>query len=673
VDPATTPGAIKLSVDHVPDHKLWVGGAATGPTNWDIGTTINWVDQDQGNAPAVFTSGDIAVFDDTSTTNLVNLVGALDTTVIQMNNSSTNYTFTGPGKLTGIGELQVGGPGNLTIANSGSNDWTGPVTINGGALIVGDGGTNGNLGSGVITNVSTLVFNRGDATLRIPNAISSGIYSGTISNIGTGTVTLSGNSTFFGDIWVAQGTLRTLSNRALGSTNATTAHVLSGATLDVGANTVNLGLEPIHLIGAGVTNGGALVNNSGSTAGGTNVANVFLDGDTSFGGTGRLDLRSNPVNQNNASLSTSSAAYKLTKVGTNAFWISGVNVDPALADIDVKNGTLGIETGTTLGDPTHTLTVFTNATLNLFNLSNVLVKNLTLNDGATLASTSGTNAFGGTIALNGGNTFNVTSGDLALTGGFGSSGSAFIKTGANPLLLYFLPGSTVIDITAGVLDVTNTAGSTLSLASGQTLRGSGTLSGSLTTASGSTVAPGEPNALGTLTVDNGSVILAGQARMNLNRAAATPNSVLSCAAGITLGGTLSATNIGAGILRSGDSFTVFTGPLSGSIAPALPPLWPGLSWNTATLNSAGNISITGTLLPPEINGFQLSGNTVSLSGTGGLAGATYYVIESTNITRPLTQWTRIMTNTFGPGGSFSYSGTPNVPALPNAYFTIQVP
>ena len=630
------------------------------------------MNQDQANAPSVFTSGDIALFDDSATTNLVTLTGSLDSTLIRMDNSSAvTYTFAGAGRLTGIGELQFNNGGTLIIGNSGSNDCTGPISINAGTLIVGDGTTNGNLGSGALTNSSNLTFNRSDSALRIANPMFS---FGSISNIGTGVVSLSGNNTNFqGQIWVAQGTLRTLNSRALGDTNFTVTTVLNGATLDIGSNNINLGYSSIVVSGAGVNNAGAIVNNSGSTAAGTNFAVLTMTGDTTFGGTGRLDFRSNPVGALNASLSTGGSIYKLTKVGTNQFQVSGVNVDPQLGDIDVKSGLLGIETGTTLGEPNHTLTVFTNATLNFINVSNVLTKNLVLNDGATLSSTGGTNAFGGPITLSGSNSFSVSAGFLALNGTFSGSGGNFVKKGAAQLLLFSLPGSALIDITAGTLDVTNTAGSILSLGSGQTLRGAAVLSGNLAVASGATVAPGEPNALGTLTVDEGTVTLAGQTLINLNRALAASNSVLSCAGGIALGGTLTATNIGISSLRGGDGFTVFAGPLSGSITPSLPALWPGLSWNTASLNSAGRISVTGTILPPQIQSAGVSGNTVSLAGTGGLAGATYYVLESTNVTRSLAQWTRIATNTFGLGGSFNYSGTPHVPLLPNAFYTIQVP
>jgi hypothetical protein len=102
----------------------------------------------------------------------------------------------------------------------------------------------------------------------------------------------------------------------------------------------------------------------------------------------------------------------------------------------------------------------------------------------------------------------------------------------------------------------------------------------------------------------------------------------------------------------------------------LPPLWPGLSWVTSALGS-GTISVNGTIIPPQISSAVISGNSVMLSGSGGLPGGTYYVLEATNVTQALNTWTRIATNTFDAGGNFAWTGTPDVPLLPAAFFRIQ--
>src|SRR6266478_8199742 len=195
-----------------------------------------------------------------------------------------------------------------------------------------------------------------------------------------------------------------------------------------------------------------------------------METNTTFGGTGRLDLRSNPNTSTNAVLNTTNTTlgsggfpYQLTKVGTNQLQMAGVRVDPALGDIDVRAGSVGVETWTTLGDPAYTLTVFTNSTLSFLNLSNVLAKVLVLNDGATVGSTGGSNVFAGGITVQGSNTFNVTANSLTLvTNSVSGTLAVFVKSGSGLLKLFAVPTSTTYDLAAGQLDILN-AGGTLSV------------------------------------------------------------------------------------------------------------------------------------------------------------------------------------------------------------------
>jgi autotransporter-associated beta strand protein len=185
---------------------------------------------------------------------------------------------------------------------------------------------------------------------------------------------------------------------------------------------------------------------------------------------------------------------------------------------------------------------------------------------------------------------------------------------------------------------------------------------------GGAISPGIAGAIGTLTVSNNAT-LQGSANMEISKAPAT-NDVLK-AATITLGGTLNVTNL-AGTLASGDSFKLFSGTLSGGIGVGtLPPLWPGLSWNTSALNSSGIISVTGTRLPPHITSEVASGGNFVISGSGGLVGATYYVLATNNVSAPLATWPRIATNVFDASGNFSASIP--IAAGDNRFFTIQAP
>ena len=62
----------------------------------------------------------------------------------------------------------------------------------------------------------------------------------------------------------------------------------------------------------------------------------------------------------------------------------------------------------------------------------------------------------------------------------------------------------------------------------------------------------------------------------------------------------------------------------------------------------------------RITGFSLvSGNAV-INATNGQSGGTYYLLGSTNVDKPLSQWTTVATNivnTNGARGAFTFTGT----------------
>jgi autotransporter-associated beta strand protein len=133
----------------------------------------------------------------------VALSGTLSPKGITVNNTSETYTFSGSGNISGTGGIAKQGTGTLIVANSGVNDFTGGVNINSGTVQVGNGGTDGVLGSGPIANFGTLALNRSDS-FALANIVSG---NGVITKSGTGaaTVPVSGNST--GAVTVNAGTL----------------------------------------------------------------------------------------------------------------------------------------------------------------------------------------------------------------------------------------------------------------------------------------------------------------------------------------------------------------------------------------------------------------------------------------------------------------------------------
>jgi hypothetical protein len=68
---------------------------------------------------------------------------------------------------------------------------------------------------------------------------------------------------------------------------------------------------------------------------------------------------------------------------------------------------------------------------------------------------------------------------------------------------------------------------------------------------------------------------------------------------------------------------------------------------------------------------QIDGKSLLMSGTNsGDAGTSYYVLSSTNLTQPLTNWTRIYTGTFA-GTLFSVTNT--ITNGPMMFYIIQLP
>ena len=123
--------------------------------------------------------------------------------------------------LTGAAGMEKADRGRLIL--TGANRYTGGTTVSGGVLQIGDGGASGAI-VGDVTNNAALAFNLSGAT-QFDGAISG---SGTLTQMGSGTLTLTSANSYAGGTTVAAGTLRVLSGAALGTGGLTIAR---GATL----------------------------------------------------------------------------------------------------------------------------------------------------------------------------------------------------------------------------------------------------------------------------------------------------------------------------------------------------------------------------------------------------------------------------------------------------------
>ena len=75
---------------------------------------------------------------------------------------------------------------------------------------------------------------------------------------------------------------------------------------------------------------------------------------------------------------------------------------------------------------------------------------------------------------------------------------------------------------------------------------------------------------------------------------------------------------------------------------------------------------------PVIVSFSITGNNLVLGGTNGAAGKNYYILTSTNVALPLTNWTPLATNSFDVNGNFRSTNGIDV-TRPQSFFILHVP
>jgi hypothetical protein len=74
-------------------------------------------------------------------------------------------------------------------------------------------------------------------------------------------------------------------------------------------------------------------------------------------------------------------------------------------------------------------------------------------------------------------------------------------------------------------------------------------------------------------------------------------------------------------------------------------------------------------LRPVIAGVSQSGLSLTFTGTNGIANATYYLLVSTNLPLPVSNWTRAATNVFDENGQFTFTNATG-PNLPQQFYRL---
>jgi hypothetical protein len=101
--------------------------------------------------------------------------------------------------------------------------------------------------------------------------------------------------------------------------------------------------------------------------------------------------------------------------------------------------------------------------------------------------------------------------------------------------------------------------------------------------------------------------------------------------------------------------TDFTGPVTINYTATDVAGFSSSSVVTVTVTT-GPTTIVPTV-PPAITAFVFNTGNIVITGTNAQANGIYYLLETTNLTLPLSQWTPVATNVVGTSNGFTFTGT----------------
>jgi autotransporter-associated beta strand protein len=410
---------------------------------------------------AILGSSDITLGSLTGAGAIENHSGAAKTITVGGLNESTTYS----GVIGNVGELALNKTGTGTLVLTGTNTYTGGTTISGGTLQIGNGGTGGSI-VGNITNNAALVFNRSNAITY------DGVISGTGSlEVKNGTTILANNNGYSGGTTISGGTLQIGNGGSSGSLG-------TGAIVNNGTLVYNRDTSSPPIMSNEISGTGALDVVSGF---------FYMTGNNSYSGT--TTIRSGAAIAIGYGTTTGS-------LGTGAVTNNGRIVANRTGDYVISNDISGAgifdksSSGTAILTGSNTYTGLTTINLGALQIGN----------GGTTGSIAGDISNSSSLIFN-------RSDGLTYSGSITGSGSVTVTNGVINLTgTNNYSGATHVNGGTLVVNGSNSASSLLTVSTGGTLGGSGTV-GRTVVASGGTLSPG--NSPGTLTVAGDLTLAAG--------------------------------------------------------------------------------------------------------------------------------------------------------------------
>jgi fibronectin-binding autotransporter adhesin len=454
--------------------KTMADGAIHGASGtWD-NTTTNWTNQD-ATANANWQGG-FAIFAGTAGTvslganiNSIGMEFMTNGYLVTASGSETLILAPGsiirvdPGVAATIAVPMVNGvqPASMTKTDlgtlilTGSNTYTGGTTISLGTLQLGKGGSTGSIVGNVVDN-SNLAFNRSDVVTFSGNVSGTG----TLSQLGPGTLTLTGSNNYSGGTIITGGTLSVDTDAELGDPSGgitlaggellttispfSTArtvdvspsrdpNILAALTFETATYTGILSGTGALIVGDNTNTGTVVLTATNTYSGGTTITGGTLQiGDGGISGS----ILGNVIDNSNFALSRSdvvtfsgnvSGPGTLSQLGPGTLILTGAN--SYSGGTIIRGGTLSVDTDAELGAPSGGVTFLAGELLTTgkgFNSARAV----DLDSGKfaqTLAAATGTTATYNGVLSSGGGPFGA-----ALTIGDGTNdGTVVLANGAN--------------------------------------------------------------------------------------------------------------------------------------------------------------------------------------------------------------------------------------------------